>query len=228
AKSLFAKLDFDAGGRKYCRTGVGSLANSLGATRQTIRAWLTELERWGLIKIRHERGRCCYFLAAKYRIGDSIPLLAETMKRRDVGATYKTELCWLSYQQAKNDCCWPYQKNDAEVLGVSTRTIQRTIKAMKAKGEVQIRLRRLNRKYGNKYTLTLGAVNGGRIFGSNPHTTTSAHLNKNMMAKSCLSAMRAKSLAGYLSEGGSRDEFGPEAVAAELIGCGIHESVARP
>ncbi|MBA7523550.1 hypothetical protein ES705_15677 [subsurface metagenome] len=228
AKCLFAKLDFDAYGRKYCRTGVGLLANSLGAERETIRVWLAELDQWGLIKFVHERRRCCYYLAAKYRIGDSIPLLAETMKRRDVGATYKIEMCWLSYQQAKNDCSWPKQKNDAEVLGVSTRTIRRTIKAMKAKGEVQIWLRRLNRKYGNKYILTLGAVHGGRIFGENPHRTTSAHLNKNMKAKSSLSAMRAKSLAGYLSASGTVAGFGPEAVASELLGCGIHAKVARP
>ena len=228
AKVLFAKLCFDAWGSACCRVGVGSMAKSLGVSRGTIREWLKELVRFGLIKIGHERACCCYHLNPKYRVGGFIPLLAETMKRRDVGWAYKMVLCSLSYRQRDNGCCWPKQKVLAEDLGLSVRTIQRVLAGMKAKGEVQIRLRRWNRKYGNKYALTCGAVLGGRIFGAISHTTKSTHLYKKWKAKSYFKALRAGFLSGNLSASSSEDGFGTEAVFLELVNVGIHEKVARP
>jgi DNA-binding MarR family transcriptional regulator len=227
-KWLYAKLNFDAWGRDWCRVGVGSLAKTLGVDRETIQQWLTKLERFGLIRVVHERACCIYYLIPKYRAGGFIPLLAETMKRRDIGWVDKMVLCSLSYRQAGNDYCWAMQKAQAADLGVSVRTIQRVLAGMKARGEVQIRLRRRNRKQGNKYALTCGAVLGGRIFGANSHTTEYPHLYKKWKAKSYFKALRPEFLSGDLSARSSRDGFGLEAVFFELVGCGIHEKVARP
>ena len=228
AKILFAKLVFDAWGSSCCRVGVRLQAKSLGVDRGTIRRWLRELQCRGLIKIQYEEACCCYHLNPKCRVGAFIPLLAETMKRRDIGWSDKLVLCSLSYMQADNDCCWPKQKAIAGNLGLSVRTIQRALAAMKARGEVQIRLRGRNRKRGNKYALTCGAVLGGRIFGAISHTTKSPPLNKTWKAKSYLNALRAKLLPGDLSSSGLRDGFGPEAGYLELVNVGIHEKVARP
>jgi len=206
---------------------MGSMANCLGTDRRSIRRWLRELERRGLIKIRHEWDCCCYYLNPKYRVGPTIPLLAETMKRRDIGQSYKLLLCLLSYRQADNDYCWSKQKDLAENLGLSVRTIQKDLATMKAGCEVQIRLRRRNRKGGNKYVLTCGAVLGGRIIGSNSHTTICTPLYKKMKAKSYLKAVRPKILSGDLSQRGPPDGFGPEAVYLELVNVGIHEKIAR-
>jgi hypothetical protein len=227
-KWLYAKLNFDAWGRTWCRVGVGSLAKTLRVDIKTIRRWLTELERFGLIRVVHERAVCCYYLNPKYRAGGFIPLLAETMKRRDVGWTYKLLLCLLSYKQAGNDYCWAMQKAFAADLGLSVRTIRRALAGMKARCEVQIRPRRWNRKYGNKYALTCGAVLGGRIFGSNSHRTGCPYLYKKWKAKSYFKAFRPKFHLGDLSESDSSDGFGMEAAYHELVNVRIHEKVARP
>ena len=226
-KALFAKLCFDAWGSNCCRVGVRCQAKSLGVDRVTIRRWLKELKCRGLIKIEYEWACCGYYLNPKYRAGGFIPLLTETMKRRDVGWAYKLVLCSLSYRKANNDYCWAKQKALAEDLGLSVRTIQRVLAVMKAKGEVQIGLRRRNRKYGNKYALTCGAVLGGRIFGASSHTTKSPPLYKKWKAKSYFKAIRAGFLPGDLSASSSEDGFGPEAVYLELVNVGIHEKVAR-
>jgi len=228
AKELFAKLNFDAWGRSWCRVGVKSLAKCLGTDRRSIRRWMREMERRDMIRIRREGECCCYYLNRRYRVGEWIPLLSETMRRRDVGQSYKLLLCLVSFRQAGNDWCWSMQKAFAAEMGLSVRTIQRLLAQMKAKGEVQIRLRRLNRNGGNKYALTCGAVLGGRIFGSISHTTICTPLNKTMKAKSYLKAIRQEFLSGGLSPRGPPDGFGPEAVYFELVGCGIHEKVARP
>jgi len=228
AKVLFAKLIFDAWGSSCCRVGVQLQADSLGVDRGTIRRWLRELQCRGLIKIQYEAACCCYHLNPKCRVGGFIPLLAETMKRRDIGWSYKLALCSMSYRQGENDYCWAKQKDLAGDLGLSVRTIQRILAGMKARCEVQIRLRRRNRKSGNKYALTCGAVLGGRVFGANSHTTKSPPLNKTWKAKSYLNALRAKMLPGDLSSSGLRDGFGPEAGYLELVNIGIHEKVARP
>jgi hypothetical protein len=196
--------------------------------RETIQQWLTKLERFGLIRVVHERACCCYYLNPKYRAGGFIPLLAETMKRRNVGWVDKLLLCTMSYRQGENDYCWAMQKAQAEDLGLSVRTIQRALARMKARGEVQIRLRRRNRKQGNKYALTCGAVLGGRIFGAISHTTEYPHLYKKWKAKSYFKALRPEFLSGDLSARSSRDGFGVEAVFFELVNAGIHEKVARP
>lgn len=232
AKALYAKLNSDACGRNWCRVGVGSLANALGVSNETIRRWRRELERLGLIRIRHDRAVCCYYINPKYRSAEGfIPLLSETMKRRDVGWAYKLVLCWLSYRQGSNDYCWAKQKAITEDLGVSVRTIERVLSAAKAKGELQIRMRRRNRKQGNKYLLTCGAVLGGRVFGANSHATKCAPLYKKRKAKTISKAFasrRPKFPSRGLSEVSSRDGFGMEAVYFELVNVGVHEKVARP
>ena len=228
AKGLYAKLNSDACGRSWCRVGVGSLANCLGTDNRSIRRWIRELVRCGLIRVGQERACCCYYLNPKYRVGVFIPLLAETMKRKDVGWADKLVMCWMSYRLAGNDYCWAKQKVPAEELGLSVRTIQRVLAGMKERGEVQIRLRRRNRKQGNKYALTCGAVLGGRVFGAISHTTKCTYLYKKWKAKSYFKALRAKFLPGDLSSRGSNGGFGPEAVFFELVNVGIHEKVARP
>lgn len=228
AKWLYAKLNFDAWQSDCSRVGTRSQANTFGVDRGTIRGWLRELESWGLIKITYEWRCCCYHLERKYRVGGFIPLLAETMKRRDVGWAYKMVLCSMSYRQAGNDYCWAMQKDLAEDLGLSLRTIQRVLAGMKARCEVQIRLRKRNRKGGNKYALTCGAVLGGRIFGGNSHTTKSPPLYKKWRLKSYFKALRANFHPGDLSASSSGGGFGPEAVFDQLVGCGMHEKVARP
>ena len=226
-KWLYAKLCLDAWGRKWCRVGVGSLANTLGVDRGTIRGWLRELEQRGLIWIRHERACCCYYLNPKFRAGGFIPLLTETMKRRDVGWSYKLALCSMSYRQADNEYSWAKQKEIAADLGLSVRTIQRVLAGMKAKGEIQIRLRRRNRKHGNKYALTCGAVLGGRIFGTDSHTTKYPHLYKKWMLKGYFKALRANFRPGDLSASNSKTLMQSELVFETLAGCGVHEKVAR-
>ncbi|MBA7615629.1 hypothetical protein ES703_22913 [subsurface metagenome] len=228
AKGLFAKLIFDAWGSSCSRVGTHLQAKAFGVDRRTIRRWLRELQCRGLIKITYEWACCCYHLNPKCRVGGFIPLLAETMKRRDIGWSYKLVLCSMSYRQGDKDYCWAKQKVLAGDLGLSVRTIQRVLAAMKARGEVQIRLRGRNSKRGNKYALTCGAVLGGRIFGASSHTTKSPPLYKKWNAKSYLKALRAGFLPGDLSSSGSRDGFGPEAVFLELVNVGIHEKVARP
>ncbi|GAJ06870.1 unnamed protein product, partial [marine sediment metagenome] len=228
AKGLFAKLIFDAFWGDLCRTGVGSLANCLGAERETIRQWARELESWNLIRVGHEREVCCYYLNQKCMVGGYIPLLAETMKRRDVGQAYKLVMCSLSYRLAGNDYCWPKQKVLAEDLGLSVRQIQRVLAGMKARGEVQIRLRRRNRKQGNKYALTCGAVLGGRVFGAKSHTTGSAQLNKKWKAKSYFKALRPEFLSGGLSASHSEPLSQTQLVFERLADCGVHEKVAWP
>lgn len=228
AKELFAVMIFNAWGRPSCRIGVGSMANCLGTDRRSIRRWLLELVRFGLIKVGHERGCCYYYLNPKHRVGPTIPLLDVVMKRKDIGQAYKLLMCWLSYRQGANEWTWAMQKVLAEELGLTVRTIQRTLCAMKANAEVQIRLRKRNSKSGNKYALTCGAVLGGRIFGDNSHTTVCTHLNKKVKAKSYLDAIRHKFLSQDLSKNGTPDSFGEEVVFAELIGCGIHKKVAGP
>jgi len=227
AKVLFAKLCFDAWGSNCCRVGVRLQAQSLGVDRGTIRRWLRELQCRGLIKITYEWAVCCYHLNPKFKVGGFIPLLAETMKRRDVGWTYKLLLCLLSYQQGDHDCCWPKQKSLAEDLGVSVRTIQRELARMKARGELQIRHRGRNRKRGNKYALTCGAVLGGRIFGAGSHTTKSPPLYKKWKAKISFKAFRPGFLPGDLSASSAEDGFGPEAGYLELVNVGMDGKVAR-
>lgn len=228
AKCLFAKLNSDAWRRSWCRVGVGSLANCLGTDNRSIRRWIRELERWHLIKVGHERKVCCYYLYPKFRGGLFVPLLAETMKRRGVGWAYKLVMCWLSYRQADNDYCWARQKDIAEELGLSVRTVQRVLEAMKARGEVQIRQRGRNRKKGNKYVLTCGAVLGGRIFGASSHTTKCTHLDKTLKLKSYLKAFQAEFQSGDLSASSLSDGFEQEAVYFELVSIDIHEKVAGP
>ncbi|MBA7693270.1 hypothetical protein ES703_101848 [subsurface metagenome] len=227
-KGLFAKMIFDAWGSKCCRVGVRLQAKSLGVDRGTIRRWLRELQLRGLIKIEYEWACCCYHLNPKCRVGGFIPLLAETMKRRDIGWSDKLVLCSMSYRQGDNDYCWAKQKEQAGDLGLSVRTIQRVIAGMKARGEVQIRLRGRNSKRGNKYALTCGAVLGGRVFGASSHTTQSPPLNKKRKAKISFKAFRPKFHLGDLSESDSSDGFGMEAVYLELVNVRIHEKVARP
>jgi len=227
-KWLYAKLNFDAWGRSWCRVGVGSLANTLGVDRATIHQWLRKLERWGLIRVVHERACCCYYLIPKYRAGGFIPLLTETMKRRDVGWGYKLALCSMSYKLAGNDYCWVMQKELAADLGLSVRTIQRVIAGMKARCEVQIRLRGRNSKKGNKYALTCGAVLGGRIFGADSHTTKYPHLYKKWKAKSYLMAFQAEFQPGGLSASHSEHLSQAQSAYSELVGCGVHEKAARP
>lgn len=227
-KWLYAKLNFDAWGRSWDRVGDRSLAKALGVDRATIHYWLSELVRCGLIKVVHERACCCYYLYPRFRFGGFIPLLAETMKRRDVGWAYKLVLCCISYRMAGNDWCWAKQKALAEDLGLSVRTIQRILAAMKARGEVQIRLRRHNRKGGNKYALTCGAVLGGRVFGNISHTTKYPPLNKKWMLKSYFKRRRLNFPSGDLSASNSRALLQTELVFSTLAGYGVHEKVARP
>lgn len=227
AKMLFAKLCFDAWGSSCCRVGTRLQANSLGVDRGTIRRWLRELQCRHLIKIEYEWACCCYHLDPRYRVGGFIPLLAETMKRRDIGWAYKLVLCSMSYRQGDNDYCWAKQKDIAEDLGLSVRTIQRILAGMKARCEVQIRLRGRNSKRGNKYALTCGAVLAGRIFGASSHTTESPPLYKKLKAKSYFKALRARLISGDLSSSGSRDGFGPEAGYLELVNVGMAGKVAR-
>ncbi|GAI97385.1 unnamed protein product, partial [marine sediment metagenome] len=99
---------------------------------------------------------------------------------------------------------------------------------MKARCEVQIRLRGRNSKMGNKYALTCGAALGGRIFGGDSHRTKKPLLYKKWKAKSYFKALRANFLPGDLSASSSGDGFRPEAVYLELVNVGIHEKVARP
>jgi len=160
AKCLFAKLDYDAGESDNCTKGAGSMAKSLSANRSTIRGWWSQLERKDLIKVVQERRGRCSHLARRFRTGPSIPLLADVMERRDVGASYKLVICLLSYRQRDKEFCWPKQADIAESLGLKLRTVQRILAKAKAKGEVQIRMRGRNRKQGNKYALTCGAVKG--------------------------------------------------------------------
>ncbi len=228
SKGLLAKLRFDAGRKNYCRTGVGSLANSLGAEKQTIRRWAQVLEKQGLIKVVHERRCCSYHLKRKNKRGDSIPLLAETMKRTDVNHTYKSLMCWISYRQGAKEETWAMQEDMAWDLGVSVRTIQRELAKMKARGEVQINLRRKNRKYGNRYALTIGANLGGRIFGKDPHTTQSHPLNKTLKAKSSSDKKRQRIRASILSESRLKNKYDPEPVERLLLGIRINPKVARP
>ncbi|MBA7634864.1 hypothetical protein ES703_42462 [subsurface metagenome] len=96
------------------------------------------------------------------------------------------------------------------------------------RGEVQIRLRKRNRKQGNKYALTCGAVLGGRVFGLNPHTTECTYLYKKRRAKSYFKALRPDFGLRDLSASGSNDGFGPAAVFSRLVSVGVHEKVARP
>ncbi len=227
-KILFAKMWHDAFDSTCCWVGIRLHADSLGVDRGTIRRWVRELERWGLIWVEREWGCCAYHLNTDFMVGKTIPLLVETMKRRDIGWGYKLLLCCLSYRQGENDFCWPKQKVLAEELGLSMRTIQRLLAGIKAKGEVQIRPRRYNRRGGNKYALTCGAVLGGRVFGRNSHTTKSPPLYKKRIAKSYFKALRAKFPPGDLSASSSKDWFGPEAVYIRLVNIGVHEKVARP
>ncbi|MBA7619638.1 hypothetical protein ES703_26977 [subsurface metagenome] len=227
AKCLFAKLCYDAGDSNCCRLGMRLHADSLGVDRGTIRRWLRELEDRGLIKITYEWRCCAYYLYPQFRVGESIPLLVETMKRRDVGWSDKLVLCCVSYRQGENDFCWAKQKAHAADLGLSLRTIQRVFAGMKARCEVQIRPRGRNSKQGNKYALTCGAVLGGRIFGANSHTTESPPLYKKWKAKSYFKALRAKFPPGDLSASSSRDWFGPEAVYLLLANVPVAEKVAR-
>jgi len=227
AKILYAKLIFDAWGSNCCRVGVRCQARSLGVDRGTIRRWLRELVSFGLIRITYEQACCCYHLDPRYRVGGFIPLLVETMKRRDIGWSDKLGLCCLSYRQADYDYCWAKQKNFAADLGLSVRTIQRVLAGMKARGEVQIRLRGRNSKRGNKYALTCGAVLGGRIFGACSHTTESPPLNKQWKAKSYFKALRAEFRAGGLSASHSEPLTQAPLVFSELVGCGVHEKVAQ-
>ncbi|MBA7526315.1 hypothetical protein ES705_18476 [subsurface metagenome] len=228
AKWLYAKLNSDAWGRSWCRVGVGSLAKTLGVDIKTIRQWLMELERFGLIRVGHERACCCYYLIPKYRVGGFVPLLGTVMKRKGVGWAYKLLMCSLSYRQRNNDYCWPKQEVLAEDLGLSVRTIQRESARMKARGEVQIRIRRRNRKYGNKYALTCGALLGGRIFGAISHTTEYPYLYKKWKAKTSFKALRPGFLSGGLSASHSEPLSQAQLVFSELAGCGVHEKVARP
>lgn len=228
SKWLYAKLNFDAWGRKWCRVGVGSLANTLGVDRVTIRRWLRELEVRGLIWINHERACCYYYLNPKFRAGGFIPLLSTVLKRRDIGWTDKMVICSLAYKLAGNDWTWVMQKELAEDLGVSVRTIQRVIAGLKARCEVQIRLRKRNRKGGNKYALTCGAVLGGRIFGADSHTTRYPHLYKKWRLKSYFNGRRPKFHPGDLSASNSRALMQSEFVFETLAGYGVHEKVARP
>jgi len=223
AKGLYAKLRFDAWGKRYCRTGVGSLASSLGTDEGTIRVWRRELERNNLIEVRPEQRCCCYYFKGRNRREAYIPLLTSVMERRDIGHTQKLVLCLLSYRQKGNDCCWLMQKDMAEELGKSVRTIQRVLKGLKARGMVQIRNRRHNRKYGNKYTLTLGAALGDRIYGSDSHATQSTPLYKKWKAMSCSKARRAKILIKSLSKKQIAAELEQEVVSARLLGIGIRE-----
>jgi len=227
-KWLYAKLNFDAWGRSWCRVGVGSLGKTLGVDRVTIRQWLRELERFGLIRVVHERACCCYYLIPKYRVGGFIPLLGTVMKRRDVGWAYKLAMCSMSYKQAGNDWTWVMQKDLAADLGVSVRTIQRALAGMKERGEVQIRHRGWNRKKGNKYVLTCGAVLGGRVFGGDSHTTKYPHLYKKWKAKSYFKALRPEFLSGGLSASHSVPLSQTQLVFSELVCCGVHEKVAQP
>ena len=228
AKGLYALMIFRTFGRSWCKLGVGSMAYYLGTDRRSIRRWLQELVRFGLIKVRHERACCYYYLIPKYRVGPTIPLLASVMKRKDIGQTYKLVMCWLSYRQGDNEWMWAMQKVFAEELGLTIRTIQRTLCAMKANAEVQIRQRKRNSKGGNKYALTCGAVVGGRIYGDNSQTTVCTHLNKKVKAKSYLEEIKHKFLSQDLSKNGTKESFEEEVVFAELIGCGIHKNVAGP
>lgn len=227
-KGLYAKLNTDATGRSWCRVGVRSLAKSLGVDKSTISEWIKKLESLGLIKVRHERACCRYYMIPRYRVGGFIPLLANVLKRRDVGWSYKILMCSLSYKLADNDSTWVDQKDLAEDLGISVRTVQRVLAGMKARCEVQIRLRGRNRKQGNKYALTCGALLGGRIFGAVSHTTKYPLLYKKWKAKSYLKALRANFHPDDLSASGSNGGFAAEAVFDQLVGCGIHEKVARP
>jgi len=225
-KMLYAKLNFDAWRSNHCRTGTGSLAASLAADRVTIRRWRRDLEKRGLIKIVHERGRCCYYLARKYRAGPSIPLLSEIVERRDVGRTEQLHLCWLSYRQGANDCSWEFQKQIAADLGCSMRTTRRVLRALKSRCEVQIRLRHWNRKKGNKYTLTQRAVKGGRIFGDNSHRTVRTHLHKKRHARGSLDASRQRILRRDLYQRQTKAEIWMEETLLELQSIGVNEKVA--
>jgi len=227
AKGLYAKLIFDAWGSNCCRVGVRCQAKGLGVDRGTIRRWLRELEQRGLIKISYEWSCCCYYLYPKFRVGGFIPLLAETMKRRDIGWSDKLVLCSMSYRQAGNDYCWAKQTEFAEDLGLSLRTIRRVLAGMKARCEVQIRLRRRNSKQGNKYALTCGAVLGGRIFGADSHRTKSPLLYKKWKLKSYFKALRANFQPGDLSASSSNGEIAMETVFLELVKVRIDETVAR-
>lgn len=229
-KGLFALLNFNAFRKHYCRMTISLMAYCLGTSTGTIRNQLAELKRVGLIKITKEEGRVKYYIMPQFRKGPSIPLLAVVMRRKpakNVSFSYKLLICLLSFGQASNEWMWEKQKELAADLGLSVRTIQRDLTAMKANAEVQIRLRRRYRINGNKYALTCGATIGGRIFSPVSHTTESTTLKKKMKAKSYLTTLRQKSLSGGLSQMGSPDEIEAEAVYSELAGCGIHEKVAR-
>lgn len=227
-KWLYSKLNTDATGRSWCRVGDRSLAKALGVDRVTIHRWLRELERWGLIWINHEKACCCYYLDPKFRAGVFIPMLSTVLKRRDIGWTDKMVICSMSYKLAENDWTWPMQKELAEELGLSVRTIQRVIAGLKARCEVQIRPRGRNRNKGNKYALTCGAVLGGRIFGGNSHTTECPPYYKKWRLKSYFNGRRPKFHLGDLSASNSRALMQSELVFETLAGYGVHEKVARP
>lgn len=227
-KGLYALLNFNASGRHYCRMTVSLMAYCLGTSRETIRRSLAELKRVGLIKITKENGGPKYYIIPQYRKGPSIPLLAVVMKRKKISFSYKLLICLLSFRQGSNEWMWEKQKELAADLGLTVCTIQRDLTAMKANAEIQIRLRRQNRRSGNKYALTCGARIGGRIFSPFSHITESTTLKKKMKAKSYLTTLRKKSLLESLSKIGSPDEIEAEAVYSELAGCGINEKVARP
>ena len=156
AKMLFARLVFGARGCNLVRTGAGPLAASLAASKQAIRRWRRALEKSGLIKVERDGKSYGYHLNRKYTNGESIALPAETMERRDVTRLYKLMLCFLLARQDGRGCMWASQKKIARDLGCSEIGGREVLKAMKAKGEVQVRLRGTSRRQCNEYTLTLG------------------------------------------------------------------------
>ncbi len=227
AKALFAVLFFRAYGGRSCRVGLRTLARLMAADRSSVRGWRKELADRRIIIVVHERELCNYFLAPKYRVGKSIPLLSEIMKRKGVSRSEKLLFSLLSYKEGSEERSWSKQWELARDLGCSLRTIRRGVKSIKSRCKAQIRVRRLNRKNGNTYTITLGAVKEGRIFGDNSHRTESPHINKKRKVGSVLEDLRQRLHGKILSKRPSPDPFGPWAVADLAIEAGINEKVAR-
>ncbi len=227
AKILFAVLRYRAFGGRFCKVGDRALARIMGVDRKQIRRWRRELEQRGLIKVTHDGWRTGYCLARIYTSGESIPMLAEVVEQKGIGWTHKLQKCLISYREGANDCTWEFQKQIAKDQGCSVRTTQRVLRAMKEARELQIRLRQRNRKQGNKYTLTLKAVHGGRIFGDNSHRTKCPHVNKKRSAKSCLDASRQRILKRDLSQAETKTEIWMEETYLELRSIRINEDEAR-
>lgn len=159
-KLLYGLLLFGQNKNKYCKLSQFYISQRLGSSVNTIRGSLRRLEAFGLVRIaagqrvaynRHEAHR--YYVEPVKSGGGFLLIDSKVLASKSINATDKIVRSYLRFRVGDHMDCWPDQKQIAAALGISRRTVIRSIGRLESQNLIQVRRSSIGKC--NAYGITL-------------------------------------------------------------------------